>query len=147
MNILLDTNVLFSGLGFRGIPGQLLEEIVRQGHTLASSEYILEELQGKIRIKYSGAQKEAALDFLLLLLGRISLDVKRLDGYYHLLKGLEKIVPDQDTPILAVGMLNDIDYLVSGDKDFIKNKKVDALDTATVVTPRQMLDVITSREF
>jgi len=45
MKVLLDTNVLLSGLGFGGVAGRLLEEIVRQEHVLVSSDYILEGKQ------------------------------------------------------------------------------------------------------
>jgi predicted nucleic acid-binding protein len=51
---LFDTNVLFSALGFRGVPGLLLEELVRQGHSLVTSDYILNELRETVQRKFRG---------------------------------------------------------------------------------------------
>jgi putative PIN family toxin of toxin-antitoxin system len=142
MKLLLDTNVLFSGLGFRGLVGSLLEEIVRQGHTIVSSEYILAELQKKVRLKFKGPQKEAALDLLLYLLQRIPLDVKPLKEYQPNLARARTMVPEQDAPILAVAMLPEVDYFVTGDKHFLENEDVLALPEVEVKSPRAMLTLL-----
>jgi len=143
MKVLLDTNMLFSGLGFRGVVGQLLEELIHKGHTLVTSDYILEELRRKIRAKFQGPQKEAALDLLLLILSRIPLEVKEQKEYRNSLTRALELVPEQDAPILAVAMLEDVDYLITGDKaHFLDNEGVKALMGAKLKSPRAMLTLL-----
>jgi putative PIN family toxin of toxin-antitoxin system len=144
MKILLDTNVLFSGLEFRGIVGRLLEELILEDHTLVTSDYILEKLRGKIRIKFKGSQKEAALDLLLRILSSISVEVKRKQDYQANLAAALTYVPEQDAPILALAMLEDVDYFVTGDKkDFLENPKLTGtLWQAKIVSPKQLLELL-----
>ncbi|OGF57347.1 MAG: hypothetical protein A2Z21_02365 [Candidatus Fraserbacteria bacterium RBG_16_55_9] len=143
MKILLDTNVLFSGLGFRGVVGELLEEMVRQNHTIITSEYILEELRGKIRLKFKGPHTKAALDLLLYIVQRIPLEAKQREACQPHLAHAEQLVPQQDAPILALALLDDVDYFVTGDKvDFLENKEVQALTHGRMQSPREMLDIL-----
>jgi predicted nucleic acid-binding protein len=142
MRLLLDTNVLFSALGFRGTVGWLLEVIVHQGHTLVTSEYLLDELRQKIREKFQGDQKEAALDLLLFILSRIPLDVKKAGQYRQNLPRALEVVPEQDAPILALALLEDVDYLVTGDKHFLESEEVKALLGERLKSPREMLTLL-----
>jgi len=142
MKLLLDTNVLFSALGFRGTVGRLLELIVHQEHTLVTIEYILEELRRKIREKFQGSQKEEALDLLLFILGRIPLEVKKEGEYRQNLPRALEVVPEQDAPILAVALLEDVDYLVTGDHHFLEGEEVKALLGKRLKSPREMLTLL-----
>lgn len=143
MRLLLDTNVLFSGLGFRGVAGQLLEMIIRQGHTLVAADYILEELRQRIRDKFQGHQKEEALDLLLLLLSRTPLQVKEKNEYQHNLPRALELVPEQDAPILAVALLEEVDYLVTGDKiHFLESEEVKSLLGKKLKSLREMLTLL-----
>jgi putative PIN family toxin of toxin-antitoxin system len=144
MRLLLDTNVLFSALGFRGVAGKLLEEIVEGAHILVTSDYILAELQEKIRLKFKPPQRETALDLLLYLLQRIPLEVKQPAAYLPNLAQARASVPDEeDAPILAVALLPDIDYFVTGDKaHFLGNEQARALLGQRLVSPRQLLDLL-----
>ena len=141
MKILIDTNVLFSALGFQGVSGQLLEELVRGNHTLVTSDYILEELKQKITMKFTGPQKERALTLLLFILSRMQMKVIKRPEYQENLEQTKGVVPEQDTPILAVALLRDVDFLVTGDNHFLKNQKVEALGVS-VLSPSDMLGLI-----
>ena len=146
MKVLLDTNVLFAGLGFRGVVGDLLEELVRQDHTLVTSEYILEELREKIRLKFKEEHVRSALDLLLFLLQRLLLEVKHVEEYRVHLEEAKARVPEQDAPILALALLEDVDYFVTGDKeDFLENEGVQALLGEKMRSPREMLDLLLGR--
>ncbi len=144
MKILLDTNVLFFGLGFPGTVGQLLEELVLQDHTIVTSDYILDELREKIRLKFKGSQKEAALDLLLFILSRIRIEVKRREEYESNLAEALELVPEQDAPILAIAMLADVDYFVTGDvRDFFQNPKLqDTPWQAKIKRPHELLELL-----
>lgn len=108
-----------------------------------SSEYILEELQEKTRLKFKGSHAKAALDLLLYILQRIPLEVKDKEEYQPYLAQTKDLVPEQDTSILALAMLEDVDYLVTGDKaDFLENKKVRTLTQVKLKSPREMLDIL-----
>ena len=53
------------------------------------------------------------------------------------------MVPEQDTPILAVALLQDVDYLVTGDREhFLENERVKALLGMRLKFPREMLLVL-----
>ena len=105
MKVMLDTNVLLSGLGFSGVCSDLLEELLYQGCELK-----------KVRSKLKGEQREKALDLLLFLLQRLPLKVKRFDEYSVNLSKVEGLVPEEDTPILAAAVQQEVDYFVTGDK-------------------------------
>jgi len=143
MKILLDTNVLFSGLGFSGVCGDLLREILKQRHTLVSTDYILEELREKVRRKFKEPHRERALDLLLFLLQRLSLEVKRFEEYQMNLDRAKGLVPEQDTPILAAAMLEEIDYFVTGDKShFLENERVCSILGTRLQSPNGMLSLL-----
>ncbi|MBI1730466.1 putative toxin-antitoxin system toxin component, PIN family [Candidatus Acetothermia bacterium] len=145
MKILLDTNVLFSGLGFQGVVGRLLETLVTKDHTIVTSEFILEELREKIRIKFKGPQKAQALDLLLHILAQIDLDVKAAETYRGKLALAETFVPEQDAPILALAMLDEVDYFVTGDlTHFQSNPNITAMPWRTkILSPRELLELLT----
>lgn len=142
MKVLLDTNVLFSGLAFRGVVGSLLEELVQQGHTLVTSEYILEDLREKIRLKVKEPYAGEALGLLEHLLHRAPLEIKPLDGVLSHLQRARELVPAQDAPILALAMLDDVDYFVTGDEDFLGSEEVRSYLGRKLKSPREMLELL-----
>jgi len=146
MKVMLDTNVLLSGLGFSGVCSDLLEELLYQGCELIETDYILEELREKVRSKLKGEQREKALDLLLFLLQRLPLKVKRFDEYSVNLSKVEGLVPEEDTPILAAAVQQEVDYFVTGDKiHFLENKGVRSLLKAKLKSPKEMLEVLSTR--
>jgi len=142
MKVLLDTNVLFSGLGFGGVVGDLLEELIRQGHSLVTGEYILEELREKVRLKFKEPHAKAALDLLLYILPRMALEVKPPEAYRPHLEPAKGLVPEQDAPILAMALADDVDFFVTGDRDFLDNEEVRKLLGKKLKSPREMLDLL-----
>lgn len=111
MRVVLDTNVLVSGLISReGIPGRLLAAVKRTDLTLVTSAYQLDELRevpGRDHLK-SYIRPEEAYDLLYNLesVGVVVTDLPEID-----------LSPDQkDNPILAAGITGRADLIVSGDK-------------------------------
>ena len=106
MRVFLDTNVLASAAGTRGLCLDVLLEVFAS-HELVLSEYILEELQRTLTVKF-GVPLETADDFLRLL---------RQDGV--IVKEGEapavELMDKTDVPILAAVINGKADVLVTGD--------------------------------
>lgn len=58
MRVVLDTNVLIAAFIARGVCSELLEHCVRH-HTLATSEFILNEFREKLTSKFRFTSEEA----------------------------------------------------------------------------------------
>lgn len=124
MKILLDTNTLFSALGYPGNERDLIFKMIDANWDIAIIDRILEELQENIRRKYTSPQKEMALDLLLTFLRRGNIEIKRLPEYQHHLDEAKTLTNEEDAVILAAAMLSDVDILVTGDKHFLENERL-----------------------
>lgn len=68
MKVVLDTNVLISGIYFGGLPGKILEAWgARQLKLLVSTEVIQEYLNVAVRLtdRYPGVEYEGVLDLII----------------------------------------------------------------------------------
>jgi len=117
MRIVLDTNVLLSGLmAPGGTPGQIVEAWRKAHFDLVLSEPMLEEIRRvlaypKIHARLGWGEEEIAR-FLLLL---------RLKAEVVDLAGVTAVVPRDvgDDPVLATLFAGQADWLVSGDQDLL----------------------------
>ena len=111
MRIMLDTNVLISVLLFPTEKMNKMMEFIFTQHKLVLSSYVVSELKNVIHRKFPG--KEAAINKLLI---KISFD------YVYTPNEIEERLFDirdvKDYPVLYTAIIEDIDILVTGDKDF-----------------------------
>lgn len=125
MKIVLDTNVLVSAFATRGLCADLFRDIVAH-HTLAVSDYILEELHaklvGKLRVPTSVAENI-----------RVLLSPYRLKQEVLPKLSIEIRDPD-DVPVVAFAVAIGADLLITGDRDLLDI--ADALPVR-VIAPRQ----------
>lgn len=127
--VVIDTNVLVSGLFFSGPPYRILKAWDDGQFVMAVSEAILHEYKRVIETlsgKLDGINLEPILE-------RIIIEAEMVADYTFEQPICED--PDDDK-FLACAMLSKSHYLVSGDKHLLKLGTF--LDTA-IITPRQFL--------
>jgi putative PIN family toxin of toxin-antitoxin system len=125
---MLDTNVLLSALIFRSAKLAVLLEHVVNHHTLVLSAYIIEEAERVITLKspkYSGV--------LYTFLNRISFELVPTIDWND---SMPDIRDSKDKPILAAAISAQIDYLITGDKDFEDLR----LNQPKIITPNEYFE-------
>ena len=111
MRIVLDSNILVSALiSGNGYPGQVLAAVKREGITLVTSEFQIEELRAVLareRLQpYIRTEEADDLLYHLKAVGMVMADLPEVN-----------VSPDpKDNPILATAVAGEADLLVSGDK-------------------------------
>lgn len=111
MRIVLDSNIFVSALiSGEGFPGQLLAAVKREGITLVTSKFQIDELRAvfaRERLRPYILPSEA--DELLYHIEAVGMVVAHLPEV--------NVSPDpKDNPILATAIAGQADLLVSGDK-------------------------------
>lgn len=133
MRILLDTNILISGLLRKDGPsGELLHRWVEGEFLLVTSEYQVQELRRAVgyehlRSKILPAEREALLD--------------NIDANALVIKTLPTVnlSPDpDDNPILATAIAGNANLIVSGNKKDMQY--VGDAQGIPIVTPREALE-------
>jgi len=134
---MVDSNILFSGLLFKGKPSKILKLIEKQKIQLILPIDELNEIYTVFKRKVS--DKIFLLDsFLLIAKPKIMLD----DKYISFISEASRLVRDKtDAPILACALAARPNYFVTGDRDFHTNKIKERIN---VVTPYEFLKKVVS---
>mgnify|MGYP003910721723 FL=1 len=129
MRVMLDTNVLLSALLF---PGERMDRMMRsifEEHRLVLSSFVVEELTYVVKRKFPGKLK--AVDSLLSAMS------------FELVYTPQQMEPDlfeirdaKDYPVLYTAIREDVDVLITGDKDF---SDVD-MERPEILTPARFLE-------
>ncbi len=113
MRIMLDTNVIISGMAFTGSERELLDIIYRKKASLILSKFVELETRIVLKIKFPG-KENAFQDFLNLLQSEL-IDCPSENN----IKEAESIVRNQnDAIVLAAALEVKPDIFVSGNLDF-----------------------------
>ena len=131
MNVILDTNVLMSGIFCGGVPGKILELWSEDRFVLVVSESIFSEYKRVAQIlehKYQFDSAQKVLDFIAVS----SFFVNPI-GVKH-----PKCEDPDDDKFLAAAVLSHAKYIVSGDKALLKVKKYPG---GAVVSPQHFITV------
>ena len=111
MRIMLDTNVLISMILFPDKRFDDMLEMITREHTLVLSSFVTDELMAVAERKFP--QKKTMID---LFLARLSYEYvytpKVMKG------GLFNIRDINDYPVLYTAITENVDILITGDKDF-----------------------------
>ena len=129
MRIMLDTNVLISMILFPGKRFTQMLEYITQHHTLVLSSFVVDELFAVVERKFPS--KRDAIDRFLSKLGY------ELVYTPHKMKaGLFDIRDMNDYPVLYTAIVEDVDILITGDKDFtgIPIERPEILTTTDFIT-------------
>lgn len=120
MRLVLDTNVLVSGLLFPGGPPSRLVKAWRTGaFDLVISDFVLDELARTLerlapRLKYTANEIADLLDTI-----GIRAELLRIDAQMIARADVAGLRDPNDLPILAMLIGSAADFLVTGDKDLL----------------------------
>lgn len=120
MRLVLDTNVLVSGLLFPGGPPARLVAAWRGGEfELVVSDFVIDELARTWRhlaprLKFTPTDVEDFLDVL-----RLRAEVMQIDAAMLSQAALAGMRDPNDLPILAMLLGSAADFIVTGDKDLL----------------------------
>ena len=123
MRIMLDTNVLISALLFPGTKMDAMMNYIFTNHQLVLSSYVVDEL------KFPG--KEMIINKLLMMM---SFEYVYTPGSME--SGLFNIRDIKDYPVLYTAIIEDVDILVTGDKDF---SDID-VEKPKIMSPTQFME-------
>jgi putative PIN family toxin of toxin-antitoxin system len=124
VRVFLDTNVLVSAFGTRGLCAEVLTLVLAE-HELVLGEQLLGELERVLRQKMRVPAKRTA-EVLAFLRSRGSVSAA-------IAPGLIKVRDPSDAKILGEAVAGDAEILVTGDKDLLD---VAAKAPFPIVTPR-----------
>ena len=111
MRIMLDTNVLISAILFPGDKINNMMNYIFLRHQLVLSSYVVEELKSVVRRKFP--KKEPVIEKLLLMMS-----YEYVYTPDDMKENLFSIRDVKDYPVLYTAIIEDIDILITGDRDF-----------------------------
>ncbi len=115
MKLVVDTNVIFSGLFFAGLPGKILEDILNGVYQLVLSEEIVSEYRNVI-VRYGKKKKVQDLSPVLEIIDLLISDSLFIDANGIITP--ECADPD-DIKFLQAATASKAKYLISGDKHLL----------------------------
>lgn len=129
MRVMLDTNVLISALLFPSERMDRMLQCILERHRLVLSSFVVEELAFVVQRKFPAKAKSVDA-----LLSGTSFELvytpKELES------GLFEIRDRKDYPVLYTAIVEDVDVLVTGDKDF---SEVD-VERPEILTPAGFME-------
>ena len=130
--IVLDTNIIISAFGWDGKPRGILREILNKEFDLIISKKQLEEIfkvLGYPKFKFTDSQKSKFINILI--------EISIIVNTYNKIN----IIKDDpyDNNILESAAKNNVDYLISGDKDLLRLKNINNI---RILTASEFLELI-----
>ncbi len=129
MRVMLDTNVLLSALLFPGERMDRMMQCIFEEHRLVLSSFVVDELNYVVRRKFPGKLK--TVDGLLSGMGFELVYTPR-----EMKQGLFDIRDAKDYPVLYTAIQEDVDILITGDKDFASVN----VERPEILTPAQFME-------
>ena len=126
---MLDTNILVSLLLFPNQRMNHMIEVILSSHKLVLSSFVVEELKAVIQRKFPA--KAAVVDDLL---AKMSFDLVYTPEQIN--EKLFYIRDEKDYPVLYTAMIEDVDILITGDKDFAEIE----VERPEILTPAEFMD-------
>ena len=129
MRVMLDTNVLISVLLFPGTRMDSMMECIFTKHQLVLSSYVVDELKSVVKRKFP--KRELAINKLLMMMS-----FEYVYTPNEIERGLFAIRDIKDYPVLYTAMIEDIDILITGDKDF---SDID-IEKPEILSPTELME-------
>lgn len=128
MRVLLDTNVIISGILFGGIPNDVLRRGLAGEFELVTGRALLDELERILRERFGfGPEAASFVRGDLELAAELVVPPK-----------IERVSRDPaDDVVLAIAKAGRVDQIVTGDRDLLSLARY---GSAEIVTPRQFLE-------
>ncbi|MDD3335697.1 MAG: putative toxin-antitoxin system toxin component, PIN family [Eubacteriales bacterium] len=133
MRVMLDTNVLISMIFFPGARFDRLLEGISKHHTLVLSSFVVNELMAVTERKFP-RKKDDVDRFLASLSYELAYTPLRMKG------DMFKIRDMNDYPVLYTAILENVDVLITGDKDFADL----SIEKPEILTPAAFSDLYLS---
>lgn len=130
MRVMLDTNIFISMIFFPSGQTREFAKRLTDNHQIVVCDYVIEELRLVTDRKFP-TKKKFLDDFFLELPFELVYTPKVLD-----LNKFPEMRDIKDSPILATAILENIDFFVTGDKDFL----VLDVDFPEIVTMAEFLE-------
>ena len=111
MRIMLDTNVLISALLFPSTRMNAMMNYIFTHNQLVLSSYVVDELKDVVKRKFP--KKKSSINKLLMIMSFEYVYTPEM-----IESGLFDIRDVKDYPVLYTAIIEDVDILVTGDKDF-----------------------------
>ncbi|MDR2892090.1 MAG: putative toxin-antitoxin system toxin component, PIN family [Deltaproteobacteria bacterium] len=112
MRVLLDTNILISAFVFQSKHIVGIIDVLTEEHTIVIPTYVIAEMKMVVTEKF--AHKSASLDrFLTNLPFELVYTPDAIDAAKY-----PAVRDSDDLPVLATAILENVDILLTGDKDF-----------------------------
>ena len=125
---MLDTNILISVLLFPSERMNQMMDYIFKNHELVLSSYVVEELKDVVNRKFP--KKARVVDTLLAKMSyEYVYTPETIDESLFLIRDMK------DYPVLYMAILEDVDVLITGDKDF---EDVD-VERPEIMTPGEFL--------
>jgi len=115
MKIVVDTNVIFSGIFFQGLPSKVLENILNGLYQIVLSEAIVSEYRNVI-VRYAKKKKVLDLSVPLEIIDLLISGSLFIDANGIVTPGCAD--PD-DIKFLQAAIASNAKYLISGDKHLL----------------------------
>ena len=133
LKLVLDTNILVSGIGWPGFPGRLVDEWIDGKFTLVESPTLLGEFRRVIKDgKFSFLDQDDVDEFFRMLVGKSEVvePASRVDI----------IIEDPaDNRVLECAVAGRADYIVSGDRHLLR---LGSFAGVRIVKARQMVELL-----
>lgn len=113
MRVMVDTNIFISIIFFPSAQTKYLVRKLTENHQIVICDYVVEELQFVVNRKFPNKRK-ALDDFFLELPFELVYTPKEID-----FDKFPEMRDQKDTPILATAIIEGVDVLLTGDKDFL----------------------------
>ena len=128
---MLDTNVLISALLFPGDRMNMMMNYIFTNHRLVLSSCVVEEFKMVIHRKFP--QKDDVAEKLLLMLSyEYVYTPDKINQELFFIRDLK------DYPVLYTAIIEEVDILITGDKDFCGVE----INQPQIMTPTEFLDVL-----
>jgi putative PIN family toxin of toxin-antitoxin system len=131
IRVVVDTNVLISGLIFGGLPRELVDAALDGAFLLITSPILLDELQDKLRDKFKFSKHD---------LRELTADVRQcaLIVTPSIFLSVIEDDPDDDR-VLECALAGEADYIVSGDRHLLDLK---FYRNVSIVSVRDFMDAM-----
>lgn len=130
--VMVDSNIIFSGLLYSGKPSEVLSLLRGRGFRLLIPADELDEIRTVFKRKVS--YKEYLLDAFLKITKAKIIPIKKYRGLIP--TATELIEDKKDAPILACALAVKPDYFVTGDEDFLTR---DIREKVNTLSPSEFL--------
>ncbi|NLJ72863.1 MAG: putative toxin-antitoxin system toxin component, PIN family [Syntrophomonadaceae bacterium] len=129
MRIMLDTNILISAIVLNSLTlNKMIEKILNEDKLVLSS-YVVSELKQVVNRRFKNKMKYVD-EFLMAFPFELVYTPDIIQ------EGLFEIRDEMDYPVLYTAIIEDVDILITGDKDFGELK----LEKPKILTPREFID-------